>query len=111
MTNTTGRLPSITEDHDASALLAAHRAGGLLPIWTEPDSIAAFERAGYLSAEHRSFLSPLGMDVAAVWAEIKAQTAAGFRIGGRFTLVQRGERDETPRGDRYFAPRNPDRRH
>lgn len=89
--DTPARLPSITEDADVAALLAAHAAGGALPAWTAESSARAFAAAGYLDTEHPSQLSQLGMDTAATWAEIKGQTAGGFRPGGRFSPTSPGE--------------------
>lgn len=85
------RLPSITEDADALALLTAYEQGGALPTWTAEGSARAFAAAGYLDAEHPSRLSQRGMDVAATWKSIKDQTAAGFRRGGRFAAIAPGE--------------------
>jgi hypothetical protein len=71
----TSRLPSITEDSDWLALLAALERDGELPGWVSDYSRAAFAFAGFLDPERPDQLSEYGLAEARRWQEIKDEVA------------------------------------
>lgn len=86
------RRPSIGDDGDA---VLAH-VDGLLPDWTEFDTLAALQAYGYAAG---TVLTPDGIRLADRWAVIRAETARERRAYGLLTEPSPDEIRDNARPD------------